>query len=312
MPAGRQSDSHELSDMSPAYIHPTSSSSAPYTPGPEHGAQDWELQAQWAGGQWGTDAWMQESWLHWQMSMQHYHHHLSSSQKHWATQSQKVWAHDQSPQMKPPQYYPPEHSHMQQFRQDPKKFSGKERSWPHSAGGQKQGKGQALHKPAHKLDASPKPRPGCADDHDRIPGSSGSSEISKKVEAMAKPTAVMIRNIPVRFTQVEVVATLNMLGFQEKFDTVFLPMNVAGSANLGYVFVNFTATQYVEEVKALIDGKVVGASSSAKICEVTSANVHGRLNLARHIRRHRARSQQDPSQDASSSPISFDPQSLCE
>eukprot|EP00811_Abedinium_folium_P037105 NODE_9751_length_1401_cov_17.595761.p1 GENE.NODE_9751_length_1401_cov_17.595761~~NODE_9751_length_1401_cov_17.595761.p1 ORF type:complete len:352 (+),score=20.98 NODE_9751_length_1401_cov_17.595761:98-1057(+) len=52
-------------------------------------------------------------------------------------------------------------------------------------------------------------------------------------------TTLMIRNIPNRYTQRDLVTELDSLGFAGAFDFVYLPVDTGTMANVGYAFVNF-------------------------------------------------------------------------
>jgi RNA recognition motif-containing protein len=65
--------------------------------------------------------------------------------------------------------------------------------------------------------------------------------------ADANPTTIMLRNIPNRYSQRELMLELEELGFEDCFDFVYLPFDKATGLNLGYAFVNFVHSSHYEK-----------------------------------------------------------------
>jgi len=78
---------------------------------------------------------------------------------------------------------------------------------------------------------------------------------------------------------------LDEAGLEGMYNILHLPLNPTRRANLGYVFVNFTSPEYVDECKRLIEGKSLGPCVSEKRCEVAPARLQGRASLAKHFHR---------------------------
>ena len=53
----------------------------------------------------------------------------------------------------------------------------------------------------------------------------------------------MIRNVPNRYTRYQIVDELNLHQFEGCYDFVYLPIDQATEANVGYAFVNFRTVQ---------------------------------------------------------------------
>jgi hypothetical protein len=53
-------------------------------------------------------------------------------------------------------------------------------------------------------------------------------------------TTVMIRNIPNKCSQRELIAELESVGFQGCFDFLYIPLDLGTMSNVGYAFINFT------------------------------------------------------------------------
>lgn len=89
-------------------------------------------------------------------------------------------------------------------------------------------------------------------------------------------TTVMIRHIACRLNRNTLQEALDQVGLAGTYDFVYLPLNCARRANLGYCFVNFISPEGVEECKRLLTGQTLGSGLSQKRCEVSLAHVQGR------------------------------------
>lgn len=114
---------------------------------------------------------------------------------------------------------------------------------------------------------------------------SGSHSEDEHSENQGPATTVMIRHIACQYTQEQVATFLDDEGFQGDYDFIYVPMNAAKRANLGYLFVNFNDVESVERCKAQLTGKVLGTSRTEKRCDVSLAHVQGAENIARHFNR---------------------------
>jgi len=95
-------------------------------------------------------------------------------------------------------------------------------------------------------------------------------------------TTVMLRNIPNRLCQVELIAELEELGFSGTFDFVYIPIDNGrkhrgssrgSTSNVGYAFVNFVCESWAERCTSVFqDHSFLG---SGRVTRVSPAHVQG-------------------------------------
>jgi hypothetical protein len=88
-------------------------------------------------------------------------------------------------------------------------------------------------------------------------------------------TTLMIRNIPNRCTQRELIKELEDLGFADTFDFLYLPVDKGTMASVGYAFVNFLLPEYAERCMQVFqnyrfrkNGKVPGKSVAISVAHI--------------------------------------------
>jgi len=69
-------------------------------------------------------------------------------------------------------------------------------------------------------------------------------EFAAKSTHSGPPTTIMIRNIPNRLSQPQIVKELEHLGFAGTFDFFYAPMDKRTKCTVGYAFVNFLHSEY--------------------------------------------------------------------
>eukprot|EP00929_Paragymnodinium_shiwhaense_P012988 TRINITY_DN120859_c0_g1_i1.p1 TRINITY_DN120859_c0_g1~~TRINITY_DN120859_c0_g1_i1.p1 ORF type:complete len:493 (-),score=65.67 TRINITY_DN120859_c0_g1_i1:96-1574(-) len=108
-------------------------------------------------------------------------------------------------------------------------------------------------------------------------------------------TTMMLRHIPCRKTQDEVMSHIDGKGFEGRYDFLYLPSDTRCGANLGYAFVNFLTPEDAERFKVEMDGYRFSGCGSAKACAVVPAHVQGlHQNLATFKRMEVTRSDRKP------------------
>jgi len=90
-------------------------------------------------------------------------------------------------------------------------------------------------------------------------------------------TTMMLKNIPCKRTQEEILCHIDQLGYGGKYDFFYLPKNRQQSANLGYGFINFKAAEDAARFEAEMTGFRFSHTSS-KRCVVVPAHVQGLSN----------------------------------
>jgi len=107
-------------------------------------------------------------------------------------------------------------------------------------------------------------------------------KLINKVEFKANPkvsavTTLMLRNIPNKYCQRELLEDLDSYGFLpgEHMDFFYLPIDPVTGANLGYAFVNFTNQDITEKFRQDINRKQLPRHLTRKIIEVGDAAVQG-------------------------------------
>jgi len=108
-------------------------------------------------------------------------------------------------------------------------------------------------------------------------------------------TTMMLKNIPCRKSQEEVMAQIDKKGFGSRYDFFYLPRDVKFRANLGYAFINFVTPEDAAAFQAEMNGYRFVNSGSSKACVVVPAHVQGMMNnLAAFKRTEVMRSSRKP------------------
>eukprot|EP00418_Pyrodinium_bahamense_P084978 CAMPEP_0179065648 /NCGR_PEP_ID=MMETSP0796-20121207/28571_1 /TAXON_ID=73915 /ORGANISM="Pyrodinium bahamense, Strain pbaha01" /LENGTH=434 /DNA_ID=CAMNT_0020762631 /DNA_START=86 /DNA_END=1390 /DNA_ORIENTATION=+ len=93
----------------------------------------------------------------------------------------------------------------------------------------------------------------------------------------APPTTMMIRNIPNRYTQRELIKELNKLGFAGAYDFLYVPIDKGTLCNVGYGFVNFIDATWAARCVEVFEEYPFKKHRKArgKIASVSVAHIQG-------------------------------------
>jgi len=88
-------------------------------------------------------------------------------------------------------------------------------------------------------------------------------------------TTVMLRNIPNRYTQEDLLEEMNGKGFHAAFDYFHLVMDMRTKRNKGFAFLNFRSPVLARQIHAEFNGFHLQRYKSQKVLEVALAEVQG-------------------------------------
>mmetsp|Transcript_66950 Transcript_66950/g.143159 ORF Transcript_66950/g.143159 Transcript_66950/m.143159 type:complete len:354 (-) Transcript_66950:130-1191(-) len=121
--------------------------------------------------------------------------------------------------------------------------------------------------------------------HRRVPRRAKlDEEVADSAEARL-PTTIMIRNIPNRYTQSDLIAELEDLGLAGTFDFLYVPLDTGTMASVGYAFVNFLEPYWAMRCMAEFENYVFRRyqRASCKVAHVSVAHIQGLdANLAHY------------------------------
>ena len=97
-----------------------------------------------------------------------------------------------------------------------------------------------------------------------------------------KRTTIMIRHIPNKYTIKLLVNELNLY-FKDKYNLIYLPIDIVNCCNLGFGFINFTNNFHILSFYEHYYGKKWRKFNSDKKCELAYAKIQGKDNLMKNI-----------------------------
>ena len=120
--------------------------------------------------------------------------------------------------------------------------------------------------------------------HSRVP-----RNVNFQEECESHPTqeitTLMIRNIPNRYTQQELIAELADLGFAGTFNFLYIPLDKGTMSNVGYAFVNFVTKELASKCIETFQGYRFKRhrKTSGKVAAISAAHLQGlEANLAHY------------------------------
>ena len=99
-----------------------------------------------------------------------------------------------------------------------------------------------------------------------------------------KRTTIMIRHIPNRYNLTLLINEINVK-FSEKFDLLYLPLDISNNSNLGFGFINFTNSIHILYFFSEFNNKKWKHFNSDKRCQLVYAKTQGKKDLIKYIQR---------------------------
>ena len=93
-------------------------------------------------------------------------------------------------------------------------------------------------------------------------------------------TTIMIRNIPIKYTEEILKEALNE--FNGKYDCLYMPYDYEKNGNKGYAFINFVNPLHILYFYEKFNGKKWIYFESSKICELNCAHFQGINEIQKH------------------------------
>jgi len=98
-------------------------------------------------------------------------------------------------------------------------------------------------------------------------------------------TTVMIRNIPIKYTDEILIEALNE--FNGKYDCLYMPYDYEKNGNKGYAFINFVNPLHILYFYEKFNGKKWLHFESSKICELNCAHFQGINEIQKHAKNYK-------------------------
>ncbi|KAA8499437.1 Protein MEI2-like 4 [Porphyridium purpureum] len=109
-----------------------------------------------------------------------------------------------------------------------------------------------------------------------------SLNIARVLEGKDTRTSLMVRNIPNKYTQRMLLATIEET-HRGLFDFFYLPIDFKNRCNVGYAFINFVRPTDIVSFFERFHARKWGKFNSEKICEIAYARIQGKASLVAHF-----------------------------
>jgi hypothetical protein len=103
------------------------------------------------------------------------------------------------------------------------------------------------------------------EDLENLQAPESSSRVSPEIQAMRHAaaqgggvsgcTTVMMKDVPLKYTQRKLIREINSLGFMGLYDFLYLPMDSRTHANRGFAFINMVSVEAAEEFHKKLHGQ---------------------------------------------------------
>lgn len=138
------------------------------------------------------------------------------------------------------------------------------------------------------------PQPHISGAQHEAPGCGATSPNSGALEDSV--STVMVRQVPRKCTQLELLGEINRRGFEGSFDYVYFPYDLKKKCNVGYGFLNFTEDRFAAAFHEAFDGTFLdnGSRFAGKPLRVHPATTQGFQANLFHFWQKNAGQHQDP------------------
>eukprot|EP00440_Ansanella_granifera_P026229 gb/GFBE01028484.1/.p1 GENE.gb/GFBE01028484.1/~~gb/GFBE01028484.1/.p1 ORF type:complete len:299 (+),score=56.67 gb/GFBE01028484.1/:1-897(+) len=119
--------------------------------------------------------------------------------------------------------------------------------------------------------------------HNRVPRKTTWREQLPDAAPESSATTMMIRNIPNRYKQHELMKEIDQLGLTGSYDFFYMPMDKGSMCNVGYAFVNFVDHTWATQCSHVMNGyRFLKHQHREKLATVSVAHLQGLQANLRH------------------------------